>query len=112
MRAVAEGRADVAAIDAVTFATIERFEPDAVTGLRSIGTTRSTPALPFVTARATPLAVCEALGSALAAALRDPALSAAREALFLADILPGDSDRYLEVRDIRREAATTLWPCA
>ncbi|KQM60124.1 phosphate ABC transporter substrate-binding protein [Sphingomonas sp. Leaf16] len=112
VRAVAAGRADVAAIDAVTFAAIERFEPGAVAGLRSIGTTRSTPALPLVTARATPPAVCEALGSALAAALRDPALSAAREALFLADILPGDSDRYHEVRDIRREAATTLWPCA
>ncbi|WP_322865487.1 phosphate/phosphite/phosphonate ABC transporter substrate-binding protein [Aquicoccus sp. G2-2] len=50
-RAVAEGRADFAAIDALTWALITAHDPFAA-NLRSIAETTATPGLPFITALA------------------------------------------------------------
>jgi ABC-type phosphate/phosphonate transport system substrate-binding protein len=47
--AVAEGRADIAAIDAVTWRMLRRWEP-AVAGLREIARTAGTPGLPYIAA--------------------------------------------------------------
>lgn len=96
--AVRDGVADVAAIDAVTYAALARDEPDAVAGLRQLALTRSSPALPFVTARATPPALVAALRDALHAAVHDPALARARTALFLADVAPASVHRYVALR--------------
>lgn len=49
-RAVADGRADWAALDAQTWAMITRWD-DFAAGLKVIGHTRPTPALPFITAK-------------------------------------------------------------
>ncbi|NGQ89799.1 phosphate/phosphite/phosphonate ABC transporter substrate-binding protein [Rhodobacter sp. HX-7-19] len=48
-QAVAEGRADLAAIDALTWALISEFED--VSGVKVVGATDPTPALPYITAR-------------------------------------------------------------
>ncbi len=87
-RAVAEGRADVAAIDAITFAALARFEPAVTARLRVLDTTvpAATPA--FVTAAATPPATVALLRSALDRALADPALTEARATLGLVGIVP------------------------
>ncbi|WP_294260958.1 PhnD/SsuA/transferrin family substrate-binding protein [uncultured Sphingomonas sp.] len=103
--AVAGGKADVAAIDAVTFAALRRYEPEAVTRVRVLADTVSVPALPFVTARRTPPATRAALREALVAAAHDPALGKARDALFLADIVPASRQRYGEVARLARETA-------
>lgn len=103
--AVAGGAADVAAIDAVTFAALARYEPEAVARVRVLAHTVSVPALPFVTARRTPPATRAALRKALAAAAHDPALAEARDALFLADIVSASGQRYGEVARIARETA-------
>lgn len=47
--AVAEGRAELAAIDALTWALISEFED--VSGVKVVGATEPTPALPYVTAK-------------------------------------------------------------
>lgn len=47
--AVAEGRADLAAIDALTWALISEFED--VSGVKVVGATDPTPALPYITAK-------------------------------------------------------------
>ena len=47
--AVAEGRAELAAIDALTWALISEFED--VSGVKVVGTTDPTPALPYITAK-------------------------------------------------------------
>ena len=66
LRAVAEGRADLAGIDAVTFRNLLRWEPDAAR-VRVVGRTRSTPGMSFVTAAANdPAPIRAALGEALA----------------------------------------------
>ena len=48
--AVAEGRADIAALDAVTFALLQGVEP-AMEGLKEIARTDPTPSLPLITAK-------------------------------------------------------------
>ena len=47
--AVAEGRADIAALDAVTYAMLQQVEPQ-VAGLRTVALTDPTPGLPYITA--------------------------------------------------------------
>ena len=65
-RAVAEGRADLAAIDGLTWRMIRRWD-DFAAALKEIGTTRPTPALPWITARSRdPAPIARALREAVA----------------------------------------------
>ena len=50
-RAVAGGRADIAALDAVTWRDLQRYEPDLRRSLRSLGHTHPTPGLPYIAAK-------------------------------------------------------------
>ncbi|TPJ73953.1 PhnD/SsuA/transferrin family substrate-binding protein [Mesorhizobium sp. B2-7-1] len=64
--AVAEGRADVAAIDCESWALAQRFEP-AAKGLKVVGWTARRKGLPYITARTTPEKVIAAMRDAVAA---------------------------------------------
>ncbi|MFN3674428.1 MAG: phosphate/phosphite/phosphonate ABC transporter substrate-binding protein [Sphingomonas pseudosanguinis] len=108
--AVQAGTADIAAIDAVTHAALERYEPAALAGLRTIALTRASPTLPFVTARKTPMAVVAALRSALVELVRDPALTPARAAVFLSDIVPAGGHRYTALVGLARKAEARGYP--
>ncbi len=70
VRAVAERRADLATIDAVSWAFATRFELDAASRLRLVARTPPRPALPFITAGGRSdkemAALCRALSDALA----------------------------------------------
>lgn len=110
LAALAERRADLAAIDAVTYAAVQRFEPAVTARLRVLAKTAKSPALPFVTARATPLETVAALRIALAEIIADPSLADARDALFLADIRPGGIERYAAVRAYEIDAVTAGYP--
>ncbi len=104
------GDADIAAIDAVTYAALKRYEPEAMVGLRVLATTPSSPALPFVTARATDEATVAALRAALKEIVADPALADARDALFLNDIWPGSVHRFAALRGLERDAVAAGYP--
>ncbi|MGB7319873.1 MAG: PhnD/SsuA/transferrin family substrate-binding protein [Albidovulum sp.] len=66
--AVAAGRADIAAIDAVTWRLIGTYMPDLATRLRVITHTHPTPGLPLITARhRDPAPIARAFGAAIAA---------------------------------------------
>ncbi|MDA7427097.1 PhnD/SsuA/transferrin family substrate-binding protein [Primorskyibacter aestuariivivens] len=66
-RAVAEGRADIAAIDALTWEMIRRYDPFAAE-LRELDRTTPTPALPYIAARGhDPARIAEALEKAITA---------------------------------------------
>jgi ABC-type phosphate/phosphonate transport system substrate-binding protein len=52
-KAVAASRADIAAIDAVTWTLIKRDRPDVAKTLRVLFSTRPTPGLPFISAKGT-----------------------------------------------------------
>lgn len=86
VRAVGDGRADVAAIDEVTFAALVRFDPEATGRLRVLDRSDAAATPAFVTA-AEP-AVATLLGTVLAQVIADPDLAEARDRLFLTGIVP------------------------
>ena len=65
VRAVAEGRADLAAIDAVSWRMLERWEPELAGALRVIGRTGTSPGLSFATAAEDPAPHREAVAEAV-----------------------------------------------
>jgi ABC-type phosphate/phosphonate transport system substrate-binding protein len=102
-RAVAEGRADLAALDAVSFRLIRRFRPWAGE-LRTLFMTEPTPGLPLIAASATePAPHRRALARGFAAL--DPE---ARAALGLRGFVPLDLADYAPVRTRARAAARLL----
>ncbi|MDO7842043.1 phosphate/phosphite/phosphonate ABC transporter substrate-binding protein [Sphingomonas immobilis] len=103
--AVILGEADIAAIDAVTYAATLRGEPELVPALRIVGETAESWAPPFVTAAGTDADTVAALKAALAEVIADPALAGEREALFLRGVVPGDLERYLPLRTLESAAA-------
>lgn len=84
-QAVAGGRADVGAVDAVTWRLLERYRPEVTGRLRIVARTDPTPGLPLVTALA---AHAPAIAAAVRAAIADlPDLAATAPGLRgLADI--------------------------
>jgi ABC-type phosphate/phosphonate transport system substrate-binding protein len=83
---VVSGAVDVAAVDCVSHALIARYRPAALAGTRILGWTAAAPGLPLITAGTAGERLVERLRAGLGAALADPALAGAREALFLAGI--------------------------
>ncbi len=81
--AVAQGRADTASIDCVTWAFLQRLRPEMTDGLSVLAWTARSPGLPLVTSRMTDLATFEALRQALHEVAADPALEAVRRDLLL-----------------------------
>ena len=95
--AVRDGKADLAAIDAVTFALLR---PD---GVRIVARTPSSPALPFVIHRAQPQAVRDALRDALRDLPPQPALSL-KGVAFL------EEAAYARVQDLENAAIAAGYP--
>jgi ABC-type phosphate/phosphonate transport system substrate-binding protein len=110
VRAVAEGRADVAAIDCVSYAHIRRLSPELTARLRILDWTPSSPGLPYVTARASDASIASALRAALAHVHADPALAAVRDALLLTGIDFAVDEDYVEVRQLERDALERGYP--
>ena len=103
MALVAEGRADVCAVDCVTHALLSRHRPAAVAGLRVLGETAGAPGLPYVTRADAGDDLLRRLRAALFAALGDPGLAAARDTLLIAgaEVLPNDAyERILEIEQV------------
>ena len=106
LAAVQSGKADIAAIDCVTFALLSRHRPAAVAGLRVVEDTPAAPALPFVTAPATGEGERRLLRQALAETLSDPALRQVREDLLLAGAEDLPLERYRAIRDFAEQGAS------
>lgn len=77
------GRADVAAVDAVTVALLRRHRPAAVAGLRSLGYTAAAPGLPMIARGGASDQEVERLRMALSETFADPDLAEARDALLI-----------------------------
>lgn len=107
---VARGEADVAAIDCVTFALLERLRPELTGAVRPIALTAACPAPPYITAAATGDAELAAMRRALAAVAVDPAHAAVRAALLIDgfDVLPEDA--YAAVLELEEAAARAGYP--
>ncbi len=92
-RAVAEGRADIAAVDAVTWRLIATHRPQIAPQLRIVARTDPTPGLPLITARGNDVAAIRQAFRDAAAALSDMD----RAALGLRGLADIPTDAYLAV---------------
>lgn len=90
MQAVAAGKADIATIDAVTFALLRKVDPQLTSEVRVLGRTNSVPGLPYISSTHTDASGLERLQAALSHAMRDSELADARAELLLAGVqFPG-----------------------
>lgn len=94
VEAIAAGRADLASIDAVTWAHLAEQSPVVV------GHGMRVPSLPLVTSASTPQATVAELRSALARAIDDPAMAATREALRIRRFISRDFGDYERLADL------------
>jgi ABC-type phosphate/phosphonate transport system substrate-binding protein len=98
--AVAEGRADLASIDCVSFLLLERGRREVVARVAVVAESAASPTLPFIAAAGFPQATIAAVREAVFAALDDPNLVETRAALGLKGariVMPTDYDRLIEI---------------
>jgi ABC-type phosphate/phosphonate transport system substrate-binding protein len=98
LKMLRRGEADVAAIDCVTYAILEAYRPDALSGCRRLGRTYRAPGIPYVTLRSEDSDNVARMRTAIFRSFADPALATARHALFLKDIEALAPDAYDEIR--------------
>ena len=87
-------KAHVAAIDSVTLAHIRKYCPQALVGIRELGTTYRAPAPPFVVRSDLPAREAEMIRQSLFELFEDAALIGCRDALLLKRLVPATSDDY------------------
>ncbi|GEO00264.1 phosphate ABC transporter substrate-binding protein [Novosphingobium sediminis] len=107
---VAGGRADVAAIDCVTFGNLARFAPEVVAGVRILAETAKTPGLPLITRGTAHDREIALLRGALADLALDPATAGLRDLLGLEGFASLEMDDYDAVLALEREAAALGYP--
>lgn len=110
MEAVGAGAADAAAIDCVTFGYAARFRPALTAPLRILAETPASPAIPFITAAATPPAVAQRLTALLCGPFPPPALAAALAGLAIRRIAPPRPAAYDRVMEYESESAALGYP--
>jgi ABC-type phosphate/phosphonate transport system substrate-binding protein len=110
VEAIAAGEADVAAIDAVTWAHIETFRPALIRSLRVLGWTDTSPGLPLITTRAGGGRLRTALFQALADVARDPRLAPVRRTLRLQGFHALPEAHYYKVLAHEQVAADLGYP--
>ena len=110
LAAVQQGRADLAAIDCVTFAGLARDTPQAVAGVSVVGHSQPYPGLPLVTGLGTGPGEVLALQGALAALVRDPAAADALAPLGITGFEPLPLARYQTCIDMRLQALALGYP--
>ena len=110
MLAVAESRADIAAVDCVTLALHQRHEPELTAALRTLTYTEAAPGLPYVTAARRGADEVERLRAGLLVACDDPALAEVRAALLIEGVEVLPEDAYERIDQMEREAVALGYP--
>ena len=108
--AVRNGQADLAAIDCVTFAALQRCTPQATQGLCTVGTTDAYPGLPLVTALATSAAERVQLQQALHALVAMPQAATTLETLGISGFDTPTLSVYQRCADMRESARALGYP--
>lgn len=108
--AIREGRADVAAIDSITWGIHAKHAPETIAGVRIIGETPMGPGLPYITRPSASDAEVNALRESLAEVIADPANAQALDALGLVGIEVFSDAEYAELEAFAAEAARLGYP--
>ena len=104
--AVVRDEADLAALDCVTYAHLQRWRPQLVAGLRVLTWTVRSPGLPLITSLTTRPSQLAGLREALQEVAIDPALREVRDILLLDGFNLVAAEHYravLRLRDIARD---------
>lgn len=107
---VAEGEADVAAIDCVTLEHLRSSRQPLISRLRIVDWTPSSPCPPFVTSRQTDGTTLMALRDALQEIGADRAVAAEREALLLESVDVTPDATLVRVLELEQEAVRGRYP--
>ncbi|WP_026595757.1 phosphate/phosphite/phosphonate ABC transporter substrate-binding protein [Methyloferula stellata] len=110
LEAVAEGRADIAAIDCVSFAHFERFEPELTERVSKIGESVRTAAPPYITARKTDAGILRVLREVLNDVATAPGLELVRSALNIEGFAFETDADYERLLLIEEDAAALGYP--
>ncbi|WP_050452077.1 phosphate/phosphite/phosphonate ABC transporter substrate-binding protein [Candidatus Burkholderia verschuerenii] len=103
-----DGRADLAAIDCVTYAFAREHRPELTAGVREIGVSASTPGLPFITSMRVSEHDADLIARALADALARDAARARR--LRLTGFARTPLTDYAIIDDYERQAISLGYP--
>ena len=108
LRWLRENRADLAAIDSVTYDYLARFAPQEVAGLRVVTRSAPSPTLPYIG----PLGLSDervaTIRQAMNQALKD--LPQLVETLGVREVLPASEDDYQVLLDYQRHAVSAGYP--
>ncbi|HGM5553436.1 TPA: phosphate/phosphite/phosphonate ABC transporter substrate-binding protein [Pseudomonas putida] len=102
LRWLREERADLAAIDSVTYAYLAQHAPEEVSGLRVVARSAFSPTLPFITVATATDEQIEQLRRVMNQALRE--LPDVAQILGLPEVLPASESDYQIVLEYQREA--------
>lgn len=103
--AIAQDKADIAAIDCVTWALLQRHEPALLAGLVVIGLSPLAPGLPLISAKQTPTHTLVQLREVLSELVSDPRYRARCDALLITGFSPIAREAYSPLLAWRDEAA-------
>ena len=104
LRWLREGRADLAAIDSVTYAYLARFAPQDVAGLRIVTRSAPSPTLPYIGALGLSDTQVIQLRQAMNQALQD--LPQVAQTLGLQEVLPTSEDDYQVLLSYQQQAVS------
>ncbi len=107
---VADGGADVAALDCVSWAHFQKLYAAAMRELRVLTWSEAAPSLPLITAAGTGDATLEALRASLAAVMADERLGSVRAALLLAGFDFAPAEDFSRVLELERRATERGYP--
>jgi ABC-type phosphate/phosphonate transport system substrate-binding protein len=110
IKAIAGGKADVASVDAVTLALLQRLRPSLAKTVRVLSWTVRSPGLPLITSRRQADQTRIALGDALAEVAVDPALQDVREELMLCGFTTLPLTHYKSALHLAQIAADNGYP--
>ena len=100
------GDVDVAALDCVTYALLQRCRADAIASTRIIGQTESAPGLPYVTRKDLDTDSISRLRAGLIAAFTDPRLADVRAELLIEGLEFLPVHRYEKMIEMQKAALT------
>jgi ABC-type phosphate/phosphonate transport system substrate-binding protein len=104
VEALTSGRADVCAVDCVTYALFGRYRPSELEGTRVLTYTPSCPGLPFVTPKNLDEIEFRNIRAAMREAFSDPAGAKARAALFIEDVAEVELGDYAVALEMEARA--------
>ena len=110
VEAVADGHADLAAIDCITWSHLQQKRPTATREIRLLGWTQSTPGLPFITSVHTDEPTRQALLRTLHEVAADPALDPVLHALRLECFVELPLSAYNSILDLEGSASAFGYP--